>query len=112
MERKTLARVPLSVCAYRGSMTDLERMNAFSTTSFPLYILRISSSLNMVFVKSTEEPIRKMTTFKGYERENGRGKDVVEKAFMRSKSVMEPLYAHTERGTRARVFLSILGYAI
>ena len=41
-----------------------------------------------------------------------RGKDVVEKAFMRSKSVMEPLYAHTERGTRARVFLSILGYAI
>ncbi len=41
-----------------------------------------------------------------------RKKDVVEKAFMRSKSVMEPLYAHTEGGTRARVFLSILGYAI
>jgi len=41
-----------------------------------------------------------------------RKKDVVEKAFMRSKSVMGPLYAHTEGGTRARVFLSILGYAI
>ena len=41
-----------------------------------------------------------------------RRKDVVEKAFMHSKSVMEPLYAHTEEGTRARVFLSILGYAI
>jgi len=41
-----------------------------------------------------------------------REKDVVEKAFMRSKSVIEPLYAHTERGTRAKVFLSILGYAI
>ena len=41
-----------------------------------------------------------------------RRKDVVEKAFMRSKSVMEPLYAHTEGGTRARVFLSILGYAV
>jgi transposase len=41
-----------------------------------------------------------------------RMKDVVEKAFMRSKSVMEPLYAHTDGGTRARVFLSILGYAI
>ena len=41
-----------------------------------------------------------------------RKKDVVEKAFMHSKSVMEPMYAHTERGTRARVFLSILGYAI
>ena len=25
---------------------------------------------------------------------------------------MEPLYAHTDGGTRARVFLSILGYAI
>ncbi len=41
-----------------------------------------------------------------------RKKDVVEKAFMHSKYVMEPLYAHTEEGTRARVFLSILGYAI
>ncbi|MGC8726374.1 MAG: hypothetical protein ACP5RS_07385, partial [Thermoplasmata archaeon] len=41
-----------------------------------------------------------------------RNKDVVEKAFMRSKSVMEPLYAHTEEGTRAKVFLSILSYAI
>lgn len=38
--------------------------------------------------------------------------EVFEKAFMRSKSLMEPLYAHTEGGTRARVFLSILGYAI
>ena len=41
-----------------------------------------------------------------------RRKDVVEKAFMHSKSAMEPLYARTEEGTRARVFLSILGYAI
>ena len=41
-----------------------------------------------------------------------RQKDVVEKAFMHSKSNMEPLYARTERGTRARVFLSVLTYAI
>ena len=41
-----------------------------------------------------------------------RKKDVVEKAFMHSKSVMEPLYAHTEGGTLAKVFLSTLGYAI
>jgi Transposase len=41
-----------------------------------------------------------------------RRKDVVEKAFMHSKSAMEPLYARTEDGTRAKVFLSILGYAI
>jgi hypothetical protein len=38
--------------------------------------------------------------------------EVFEKAFMRSKSLMDPLYAHTEGGTRAMVFLSILGYAI
>ena len=41
-----------------------------------------------------------------------RQKDVVEKAFMHSKPSMEPLYARTERGTRARMFLSILGYSI
>jgi transposase len=41
-----------------------------------------------------------------------RQKDVVEKAFMHSKPSMEPLYARTERGTRARMFLSILGYTI
>ena len=41
-----------------------------------------------------------------------RKKDVVEKAFMHSKHVMEPLYAHTGEGTRAKVFLSILGYGI
>ena len=41
-----------------------------------------------------------------------RQKDVVEKAFMHSKPNMEPLYARTERGTRARMFLSILGYSI
>ena len=41
-----------------------------------------------------------------------RQKDVVEKAFMHSKPNMEPLYARTERGMRARMFLSILGYSI
>ena len=41
-----------------------------------------------------------------------RQKDVVEKAFMHSKPCMEPLYARSERGTRARMFLSILGYSI
>lgn len=41
-----------------------------------------------------------------------REKDVVEKAFMHSKAAMEPLYARTETGTRAKVFLSILGYAM
>ena len=41
-----------------------------------------------------------------------RQKDVVEKAFMHSKPCMEPLYARSERGTRARMFLSIFGYSI
>jgi len=41
-----------------------------------------------------------------------RKKDVVEKASMGSKSVMESLYAHTSGGARARAFLSILGYGI
>ena len=41
-----------------------------------------------------------------------RQKDVVEKAFIHSKPSMEPLYARTERGTRARMFLSIFGYTI
>ena len=41
-----------------------------------------------------------------------RQKDVVEKAFMHSKPCMEPLYARSERGTGARMFLSILGYSI
>jgi transposase len=41
-----------------------------------------------------------------------REKDVVEKAFMHSRPYMEPLYARTEEGTRARIFLSILGYSL
>ena len=41
-----------------------------------------------------------------------RQKDVVEKAFMHSKQCMQPLHARSERGTRARMFLSILGYSI
>ena len=41
-----------------------------------------------------------------------RQKDVVEKAFMHSKQCMQPLHARTEIGTRARMFLSILGYSI
>ena len=41
-----------------------------------------------------------------------RQKDVVEKAFMHSKPNVEPLYARTETGTRARMFLSGLGYSI
>ena len=41
-----------------------------------------------------------------------RQKDVVEKAFMHSKQCMQPLHARTKIGTRARMFLSILGYSI
>ena len=41
-----------------------------------------------------------------------RQKDVVEKAFMHSKQCMQPLHARSEKGTRARMFLSILGYSI
>ena len=37
-----------------------------------------------------------------------RQKDVVEKAFMHSKPNVKPLYARTETGTRARMFLSVL----
>ena len=39
-------------------------------------------------------------------------KDVVEKAFMHSKPYMEPFYARSDGGTRAWMFLSILGYSI
>ncbi|QRF76018.1 Transposase [Thermoplasmatales archaeon] len=41
-----------------------------------------------------------------------REKDVVEKAFMHSRPSMQPVYARTEEGTRARIFLSILGYSM
>lgn len=41
-----------------------------------------------------------------------REKDVVEKAFMHSRPSMEPLHARTGEGTRARIFLSILGYSM
>ena len=41
-----------------------------------------------------------------------RQKDVAEKAFMHSKQCMQPLHARSERGTRSRIFLSILGYSI
>lgn len=41
-----------------------------------------------------------------------REKDVVEKVFMHSRPSMQPVYARTEEGTRARIFLSILGYAM
>ena len=41
-----------------------------------------------------------------------RQKDVVEKAFMHSKQCIQPLKARTVIGTRARMFLSILGYSI
>ena len=41
-----------------------------------------------------------------------RQKDVVEKSFMHSKLCMQSLHARSERGTRARMFLSILGYSI
>ena len=36
----------------------------------------------------------------------------VEKVFMHSETYMQLLYARSERGTRARMFLSILGYSI
>ena len=39
-----------------------------------------------------------------------RQKDVVEKAFSHVKPHLEPFFARTEEGTRARLFLTILGY--
>ena len=59
------------------------------------------------FILLTNTMIREADILQIYRR-----KDVVEKAFMHSKSVMEPLYARTGEGSRARVFLSILGYTI
>ena len=41
-----------------------------------------------------------------------RQKDVVEKAFMHSKPCTRPLYARSESGTRARMFLTILRYTM
>ena len=41
-----------------------------------------------------------------------RQKDVVEKAFMNSKQCIQPLHVRSEKGTRARIFLSIVGYSI
>ncbi len=41
-----------------------------------------------------------------------KGKDVMEKAFMHSRSSMQPVYARTEEGTRTGIFPSILGYSM
>ena len=83
----------------------------FSGTSFTYSLkhktIQSHTSRMGFFVLLTNTMISEEDMLKIYRR-----KDVVEKAFMRSKSVMEPLYAHTEGGTRARVFLSILGYAV
>ena len=41
-----------------------------------------------------------------------RGKDLVEKAFSHVKPHLEPFFSRTEAGTRARLFLTILGYTL
>ena len=41
-----------------------------------------------------------------------REKDVVEKAFSHVKPHLEPFFSRTEEGTRARLFLTILGYTM
>ena len=41
-----------------------------------------------------------------------RENDVVEKAFSHVKPHLEPFFSRTEEGTRARLFLTILGYSI
>ena len=41
-----------------------------------------------------------------------REKDVVEKAFSHVKPHLEPFFSRSERGTRARLFLTILGYTM
>ena len=43
---------------------------------------------------------------------NMREKDVVEKAFSHVKPHPEPFFSRSERGTRARLFLTILGYTM
>ena len=41
-----------------------------------------------------------------------REKDVVEKVFMHMKPALEPMYSRTLAGTRAKIFLSTVGYSI
>ena len=41
-----------------------------------------------------------------------REKDIVEKAFSHVKPYLEPFFSRSERGTRARLFLTILGYTM
>ena len=83
----------------------------FSGSSFTYSLnhksMQIHTSRMGFFVLLTNTMIGEEDILKIY-----RKKDVVEKAFMHSKYIMEPLYAHSEVGTRAKVFLSILGYAI
>ncbi|MEM4090634.1 MAG: hypothetical protein QXQ46_07815 [Thermoplasmatales archaeon] len=39
-------------------------------------------------------------------------KDAVEKAFSHLKPHQEPFFSRSEKGTRARLFLAILGYTL
>ena len=41
-----------------------------------------------------------------------REKDIVEKAFSHVKPHLDPFFSRSERGTRARLFLTILGYTM
>ena len=41
-----------------------------------------------------------------------RGKDLVENAFSHVKPHLEPFFSRTEAGTRARLFLTVLGYTM
>ena len=41
-----------------------------------------------------------------------REKDVVEKAFSHVKPHLEPFFSRSEKGTRARLFLTMLGYTM
>lgn len=39
-------------------------------------------------------------------------KDAVEKAFSHIKHLLEPFFSRPERGTRARLFHTVLGYTL
>jgi len=41
-----------------------------------------------------------------------REKDAVEKSFSHIKPYLEPLFPRSEEGTRARMFLTVLGYTL
>ena len=47
-----------------------------------------------------------------YEVRSYREKDIVEKAFSHIKPHLEPFFSRSENGTRARLFLTVLGYTL